>query len=505
MCNGFVACNVFNPSGDGDPDSPESWVVEGTKCLQKKEYKKAEDAFNHALALDSTCSGAWDGWLEVRSKFAEDSSGLATDSLASLLWHEKDSVSASKASSMPFMKQPLPVKNQIYQYVSRIAAADSIYLARFVYRGTAFSDSLNFKDHVRKQVYLGLRSAVSVLKLCDFDGDGVINGRDTGIVNFCSDANGGLLSGGSLFQSKSMALDSLVADSVTGTIDTQKVVELNRYLQTLDKSMGQLKPLVQAQGADSAQWGKINTFLSTRGKDIVFYQGSDQKDNDGDGCVDEEIPDGYDNDGDEFIDEDFRVGSRMLVKRYDSLDNKSGEEKKNALKNSLQDSLAITAPFDGVDASRLVGIDGVSGSASSLSSGRDTTSALQYVEGADWGAHPGLFKKYLPYVDPKNPKHWKFAHEDAFGFSLKKDSTFVSQAYPGLQNQIPGTMDSLDPVTLKARFGHKQLTQIRLTILAISDPHDRVVLGKHFVGGCWMDVVMPSPSASSRFKGQDLR
>jgi hypothetical protein len=48
---------------------------------------------------------------------------------------------------------------------------------------------------------------------------------------------------------------------------------------------------------------------------VTFYQFGDAKDNDGDGCVDEELLDGKDNDGDSFTDEDARISP------LDALDN----------------------------------------------------------------------------------------------------------------------------------------------------------------------------------------
>ena len=67
--------------------------------------------------------------------------------------------------------------------------------------------------------------------------------------------------------------------------------------------------------------------------------------------------------------------------------------------------------------------------------------------------------------------------------------------------QIPMTGDSLSSGG-KAILSHAQLRQIRLAILAISNPHDRVVAGRRFVGGCWMDVAIPSKDANSKLDGK---
>jgi len=496
MCNCFVACNVFNPSGDGDLDSPAAWVVEGNKCLQNKEFDKAGVAFNNAIRLDSVYGDAWDGWLEVQAKKAEDSSNLTTDSLVGLLWHEKDSLTAGGAS-MPFMSKPLSLKNQLYRYVRILALADSTYLADYLFHGQKTDSGQNFPDHYRKQVYVGLKSAVAVLRLCDYNRDMRIDSTDTVFINLCSDQGGGLSSTSSLIQSKLLKLATLV-DSTTGAVDSAKTDSLNKFLQTATQSMGQLKSLVSGQGVDSAQWGQVSNFLSTRGDEVVFYQGSDQRDNDGDGCVDEEVPDSYDNDGDGFVDEDFRLGTERLAQKFEGLSaQKRGD--------SLAGKLAIRSPYDNVDSNRLVSTS-VGDSAvkagsmtgyTSLQLSRDTSSALRYVSKEVWARHPGLFEKYRPYADEEHAdfkvKHWKA--------SVEWGRVDTAGLYAMSGRQIPMTGDSLSSGG-KAILSHAQLRQIRLAILAISNPHDRVVAGRRFVGGCWMDVAIPSKDANSKLDGK---
>lgn len=490
ICNCFVACNVFNPSGDGDPDSPAAWVIEGNKCLQNKEFDKAGEAFNKAIRLDSVYGDAWDGWLEVQAKKAEDSSNLTTDSLVSLLWHERDSLTAGGAS-MPFMSKPLSLKNQLYRYVRILALADSTYLANYLFHGQKTDSGQNFPDHYRKQVYVGLKSAVAVLRLCDYNRDLRIDSTDTVFINLCSDQGGGLSSKSSLIQSKLLKLATLV-DSTSGAVDLAKTDSLNKFLQTASQSMEQLKSLVSGQGVDSAQWGQVSTFLNTRGDEVVFYQGSDQRDNDGDGCVDEEVPDSYDNDGDGFVDEDFRLGTERLAQKFENL---PAQERGD----SLAGKLAIRAPYDNVDSNRLVSTNtGDSAVKAGSRAGyanklRDTSSALRYVSKDVWVRHPGLFEKYRPYADEEHAdfgvKHWKT--------SVEWGRADTAGLYAMSGHSIPMTGDSVS-TDGKAIFSHAQLRQIHFAILAISNPHDRVVAGRRFVGGCWMDVAIPAKDAHSK-------
>jgi hypothetical protein len=51
---------------------------------------------------------------------------------------------------------------------------------------------------------------------------------------------------------------------------------------------------------------QVKKFLQDAGSTVVIYKVFDKEDNDGDGCIDEELLDGIDNDGDGRTDEDSR-------------------------------------------------------------------------------------------------------------------------------------------------------------------------------------------------------
>ena len=94
-------------------------------------------------------------------------------------------------------------------------------------------------------------------------------------------------------------------------------------------------------GKDSSLSGSsgndVNKVISDLGDAITFYQFGDSKDNDGDGCVDEEIMDGKDNDEDGFIDEDARV---VPVGLGDFIDN----DHNSAIDDSGEEPDTSTAP-----------------------------------------------------------------------------------------------------------------------------------------------------------------
>jgi hypothetical protein len=84
-------------------------------------------------------------------------------------------------------------------------------------------------------------------------------------------------------------------------------------LSSASTVLGLLSPTLTGQaGTDSSGnlsgdvTQKADSMISSLGDAVTFYQFGDSRDNDGDGCVDEEVPDGKDNDGDGFTDEDAR-------------------------------------------------------------------------------------------------------------------------------------------------------------------------------------------------------
>ncbi|MEO6097475.1 MAG: hypothetical protein ABIW76_18220, partial [Fibrobacteria bacterium] len=71
---------------------------------------------------------------------------------------------------------------------------------------------------------------------------------------------------------------------------------------------------------------QVKKFIQDAGSTIVIYKIFDKTDNDGDGCIDEELLDGIDNDGDGRTDEDSRgapdsVGNANFYADKDKADN----------------------------------------------------------------------------------------------------------------------------------------------------------------------------------------
>jgi hypothetical protein len=95
--------------------------------------------------------------------------------------------------------------------------------------------------------------------------------------------------------------------------DTNERNKLNDNLDSLSKDINKLKQVAGSfttvgtdSTANSTSDSSLQKQIDDLGPAIAFYKIADRKDNDGDGCIDEEIYDGIDNDGDGFVDEDIR-------------------------------------------------------------------------------------------------------------------------------------------------------------------------------------------------------
>jgi hypothetical protein len=117
-------------------------------------------------------------------------------------------------------------------------------------------------------------------------------------------------------------------DSIVGQLqnDTASRDQLNNLIQNVSSGLGSASKVLDLLG--SAVTGKVpgasdslssdpgltekvtenmDSVITSLGNAVTFYQFGDMKDNDGDGCIDEEVMDGKDNDGDSFTDEDARI------------------------------------------------------------------------------------------------------------------------------------------------------------------------------------------------------
>lgn len=443
----LAGCNLFNPSGEGTPDTVAGWIAEGDKHMASKEFGEAESAYSSALALDGRNDVAWDGWLEAKAGLAQQATGV---SLASLLIETRK---FENGTAKPFWGLPLEGQDRFYRYLSVLDSAFAVCLKGY---GTK-----HFADPVRQASYTSVRAAWALLRLCDYDRNGRLSAADTAQIRICRDSPGSLSNAGGLYALAVTDLSRFLLDIATGKPDTAKTAELDAFILSTDTVFAQIGALASLD----SRWSDLSGFLDNQGREASFRATADARDNDGDGCADEEVPDGLDNDADGLVDEDTRMGYR------------------DPLAGIYPGGVALRTTQDAVDTSRLVGNDAVTGL---VRVGRDPnlvdTVGLHYATEPLWNAYPGLLARYRVFVDPTDPlftgTRWVF----------KPNWTQAALDSLGLTGGVPLKADSSRG--LDVGFSHAQIVDIRLAVTGIADPARRRAAGTRLVGGCWTTATL---------------
>lgn len=428
----FVGCNLFNPSGTSDTEDADAdgLISIGEQRMREKDFAGAYEAFSAALAEDSSKSLAWHGLAKAV---------IARDSLpiTELIRRAKELGELKAGDSMPFLNEGDSVKNRFYRPLLRLQSIlmsfqkrDSLGLTDGVYASSREGNDLLIASN------LGL-----VLKLGDLNRDTIINERDNLLKGvFDSMSTGGI-------SPSAVSPDSFLSSSgdTTGTVDQQKVSDFNTFLEGMGTDVETNKTILEQVAAASGTSddsesvsAKIDEFLSSAGNSIVFWKINDSLDNDGDGCVDEEIwGDSVDNDGDDIIDEDARV-SYIIP----GLPKTSG-------------TVFAVAPDDGIRNDRVNSGTGL------------------HVAGVD-DADSGVFQRT---TDPTLPLRRTKAFQNLtwVDFTESGDTAWTNtlKDYPS---------ETRDEQVTRTR------NRIRLMLLATPMP-DRVAVGAKHVGGCWKKML----------------
>jgi hypothetical protein len=269
------SCNLFNPSGEGTaPSSADGLIAYGQSKLDANEWDEAISAFQKAIEKDSTKSLAYYG-LSKAAAFKHDLKDFAL--LGEL---EKE------GNDVPFSDLDTNVATEYLQGTNIITEI----LGTLVERDTTPNIPMDGRIRARSVTldYGFLSLLNTLMRIKDTNGDSVINGKDD--ANLVNDLLA-LVDGGDGVQ-----------------LDSQKAESANRLLEELSNGSQ------DASDALSALSGSLGEDVqeqidSNNVRFATFYKFGDQKDNDGDGCVDEELQDGLDNDGDGLVDEDSYLGS----------------------------------------------------------------------------------------------------------------------------------------------------------------------------------------------------
>lgn len=350
-----VGCNIFNPGGEGEAGEA-SLNQQGEEYFRRGQYAKAMQAFERAIARDSANSMAYYGYAKSAVQFFQlDKIGILNDMQATaedpstfaFLRHE-DSLLTLRLQAAAKVRHVLGILTdrdtltQWYNYLTDSSANvpgsgnyDSLYVQRrdFIsqylvhgsfpdstaYRHPSLFPLTDFRMPFQSVIidYTAIELLYTITRLYDLNRDGVIDSADALMKKLRFGSNGGFqidsLSNIAEDLEKDLAaaedLNTLISSVGSGLFSTAQLTALMG---------GGKKDSTSAGGTEEQTASNMDSVITSLGDAVMFYQFGDGIDNDGDGCIDEEIMDDKDNDFDGFIDEDSRT---IPATKSDGIDN----------------------------------------------------------------------------------------------------------------------------------------------------------------------------------------
>ena len=437
----LAGCNFYNPSGTGSypKDDPDALVDLGQRAMQDRNFTEAYIDFSRALALDSSKSLAYQGL--AKAMLGKD--GFSISKLVRLA----DSISGVPDSAKLDVLLGLGDTGltNLYRPLMRVAHIYDLLRHR---DSSGHTDGV-FPAHLVDSEYTTIMANRAYFLVVDANRDTIIqSGEIAGLklMSLASSTNAGNLK----LNAEELAKQGAI-DSTTGAIPDSTRDNINGILNNVanivqDTSL--LNKLVSsAQGADTSNKSineSAKDFIQQLGSSTSFFLINDSLDNDGDGCINEEIfGDSTDNDGDSLMEEDARVGLSRG--------------------KPVVGSMALLTPPDGFLHDRFR-IDANGNLA--LVSGNDELAALT------WSSASGQLSLYkdLRWV------RW----DDA---SVGNDTVWTRVC---AENKT--TPEKAHELATYKEIRTLAIIEIRKKVLAQPPTRARVELGRKLVGGCWDNV-----------------
>jgi hypothetical protein len=344
---GFLCCAAFltaclsdkGPTKSPPDDAPTGPLAAADKLYQQGKCAEAMAAYEGAISKDSTLSAAYQGYYkstlcfydvsyaQIYSEFLETHSQNNSGGIA-LLQHEDATLTrrlqASKRINLVLGRlTDRDTLTRWWRYlddtVTTQEASDTLYAARRAlmidYLVRADLDMPGYRKANRFPLTDGVVShedflieftvfqlTYAITRLYDLDLNDTVDIRDSLMKKLRFGSPGGF------------HLDSL-STIWSDLQDSVAAVNLNELIGNLGG--GSLSGLCNLL-TTGCGYGTIDSVILSLDETIMFYQFGDGLDNDGDGCIDEEILDDLDNDLDGFVDEDARV---IPADKPDNVDN----------------------------------------------------------------------------------------------------------------------------------------------------------------------------------------
>ena len=308
---GIAGCNLFHPtdSRDADSNDADALTLEGQKELQNSNYDAARNFFSKAIKADSSHSEAWVG---LAKSVLHSQKGINVFELVSYAQTKEteDGKSESVFNTMPDAKA---------DSISRGIDSVMIYLNKFIARDTTgkTDKKIRFRDIADSYTILQLTKAalriravqnqmkekLTLTSVVSADNSGMK--MDLTVLSEMGDSLKPFLNDMAAAAEAIKAAPEAAAEIIKAYLpdSTRKDFDDDDYA---DVSVGLANTIIQMN--DRAQNVEDD-------RNDVFYKFGNSRDDDGDGCVDEEVLDNYDNDGDGEIDEDVRDSRSIVLMR----------------------------------------------------------------------------------------------------------------------------------------------------------------------------------------------
>ena len=327
---GIVGCNIFNPTESVNikNDDADALTYEGYLKFRDNEYTEAEEYFNRAIAADSSHSEAWLGLMKsiLNRKLNADSE----TNVFSLLKY----VNSNRDAKVPFSNMEDELANKLQEAVDSVDAIAVIFIERD--KAGLTDSNVTYKTIADGYMVLQMMKTMLILRKTTSKMDGCLDMNSASSCDMKTVLN-------ELKDDPGESVEAFHAVFETCEENPESMTSLfDTYLQGFEymTEEAQVKSVKNMCGALAQETKTDDNIVEQQSKtlDIIISQFgfSDTFDDDGDGCLDEELYDGEDNDGDGEIDEDIRDKSSTI--KYDQ-----DRASKNAMagKQTIRDLLIV--------------------------------------------------------------------------------------------------------------------------------------------------------------------
>lgn len=302
---GVAGCNLFHPTGSRDADNDDAAALthDGYIEFQKSNFDAARKFFNKAIQADSGYSEAWIGLSKTVLKMQE---GIDVFELASYAQKtEKDGKSSNGF---------LDMSNEKADSISRGIDSVLIFVNKFIDRDTTdkTDKKIRFSDIADSYTILQLTKAALRIRSVQTQLSSIVSADNAGMMMNLDALN-------DLGDSLKPFLNDMASAAEAIKSSPESAAEIIKaYLPDSTRQFFDEEDYADVTVGLANSVIQMNDRAQTIEKDRndVFFKFGNAIDDDGDGCVDEEVIDNYDNDGDGEIDEDARDSrSIVLVKK----------------------------------------------------------------------------------------------------------------------------------------------------------------------------------------------